>query len=135
MNFAERVGILRDEIEAHRKATRSSYYKVSSKHNSIVEDLYKQLTEVVDELLDYARKCGWGVRKSNNEFYQEYLGGVEKLLEYTVSKNTRSMTVYVDKAGFVCIGVTHVDVCDCDDDEALLTGLDNVNAIKYLEVY
>ncbi len=134
MNFAKRVEILRDEIEAHRKAARSSYYKVRVKHNRIVEDLYKQLTEVVDELLVYAKECGWKVRKSNNEFYQEYLGGVEKLLEYTVSKNTRSMTVYVDKAGFVCIGVTHSDVRDCDD-EALLTGLDNVNAIKYLEVY
>ena len=134
MNFAKRVEILRDEIEAHRKAARSSYYKVRVKHNRIVEDLYKQLTEVVDELLVYAKECGWEVRKSNNEFYQEYLGGVEKLLEYTVSKNTRSMTVYVDKAVFVCIGVTHCDVRDCDD-EALLTGLDNVNAIKYLEVY
>lgn len=134
MNFSNRVEILRDEIEAHIKASRSSYYKVRVKHHRIVEDLYKQLIEVVDELLDYAKECGWEVRKSNNEFYQEYLGGVEKLLEYTVSKKTRSMTVYADKAGFVCIGVTHSYIYDCED-ENLLTGLDNVNAIKYLEVY
>ena len=134
MNFGERVEILGDKIKAHTKAARSSYYKVRVKHHRIIEDLYKQLTEVVDELLDYAKECGWKVRKSNNEFYQDYLGGVEKLLEYTVSKNTRSMTVYVDKAGFVCIGVTHSDMYDCDD-KALLTGLDNVHAIKYLEVY
>ena len=134
LSFAEEIEILSKKIKKHLKAARSRYYKITLKHNRIVEELYKQLSEVVDELIDYARVCGWIVQKSNNEFYQDYIGGAGKLLEYTVSKNTRSMTVYGDKSGFICIGVAHLDVRD-DYDDVLLTGLDNKHAFKYLEVY
>lgn len=133
MEFAEKIETINKKIKTHRTASRSRYYKIARKHSEILYKLYSELVGVIETFVEYADTMGWETSKSNNEVYQDYIGGSEKLTEYTVTKGTRGMTIYADKAGFVCIGVTHTDVYI--DDEYLYTGLDNKYAVKYLEVY
>lgn len=133
MEFNEQIETINKKIKTHRTAARSRYFKIARKHDEILDKLYSELVGVIETFVEYAKTMGWETSKSNNEVYQNYMGGCEKLTEYTVTKGTRRMTLYADKAGFVCIGVTHTDVYM--DDEYFLTSLENKYAVKYLEVY
>ena len=134
MEFAEQIEEITNRIKTHRKVSRSLYYKVAHKHMRKLEGVYSELVGAIETFVECASSLGWDTRKSNYEYYQNYIGGTDKLCEYTIIKGIRWMTLYADKAGFVSIGVTHTDVSD-EDGEYFLTGLDNKYAVKYLEVY